>query len=553
MMSEASVSERTKNEIDENTNAMPIGTHSPPPEKGPEDAQNPVHLSSIRLSAIVFSLCLAVFLCGLDQTVIATATPKISDSFHSLGDVGWWTSAYLLTTATFQLLYGKAYSLVTVKHVYLFAMLIFVVGSIICAAAPNSIALILGRAIAGVGASGLMSGAVLIIAQSAPLEKRSGLLGIITGIFGISSIAGPFIGGALTERSTWRWCFGINAPIGAVTMAIVAVCVKKIEHSDNNGKNRATLTQKIKQFDLFGMVVILASLVCLILALQLGGSQSSWNSGRVIALFVVAGVLLLAFLAMEKWLSKSRTIPSTIVQSRSMWAAALFAACTAAAMFVAVTYLPIYFQAVRGSSALRSGVMLTPLILGFVVMSVFAGILTNMMGYSNPAMIAGAVLSAVGAGLLMTFALDTPSPKWIGYQVLFGFGIGFGLQQPMLVVQTVLPSEDIPIGVSLITLFQMVSGSIFVSVSQSIFQNTIVDIHNVFPNISVDTLLKTGATDIPTLFSDDQLLRVLPIYRNAIINTFYVALALSCLSILGALGTEWKSMKTKAVSEEVEQ
>jgi MFS family permease len=433
-------------------------------------------------------------------------------------------------------------------------MLIFVVGSIICAAAPNSIALILGRAIAGVGASGLMSGAVLIIAQSAPLEKRPGLLGVVTGIFGISSIAGPFIGGALTERSTWRWCFGINAPIGAVTMAIVAVCVKKIDHSDDTSKRPAgsTLTQKIKQFDLVGMVVVLASLVCLILALQLGGSESSWNSGRVIALFVVAGVLFLAFLAMEKWLSKSRTIPSTIVHSRSMWAAALFAACTAAAMFVAVTYLPIYFQALRGSSALRSGVMLTPLILGFVVMSVFAGILTNMVGYSNPAMIVGAVLSSVGSGLLTTFALNTPSSKWIGYQVLFGFGIGFGLQQPMLVVQTVLPPEDIPIGVSLITLSQMVSGSIFVSVSQSIFQNTIVGIHNVYPNISVDTLLTTGATNIPALFSDDQLLRVLPIYRNAIVNTFYVALALSCLSILGALGTEWKSMKTKAVGAEVE-
>jgi MFS family permease len=196
--------------------------------------------------------------------------------------------------------------------------------------------------------------------------------------------------------------------------------------------------------------------------------------------------------------------------------------------------------------------MLTPLILGFVVMSVFAGILTNMVGYSNPAMIVGAVLSSVGSGLLTTFALNTPSSKWIGYQVLFGFGIGFGLQQPMLVVQTVLPPEDIPIGVSLITLSQMVSGSIFVSVSQSIFQNTIVGIHNVYPNISVDTLLTTGATNIPALFSDDQLLRVLPIYRNAIVNTFYVALALSCLSILGALGTEWKSMKTKAVGAEVE-
>jgi MFS family permease len=158
-----------------------------------------------------------------DQTVIATAVPKISDSFHALEDVGWWSSSYLLTTAAFQLFYGKAYSIFVVKHVYLAALAIFNLGSIVCTAASNSIALIFGRAIAGLGAAGLMSGAVLIIAQSAPLEKRAGLLGIVTGVFGLASIAGPFLGGAIASRSTWRWCFGINLPIGVLAMVIIGL------------------------------------------------------------------------------------------------------------------------------------------------------------------------------------------------------------------------------------------------------------------------------------------------------------------------------------------
>ncbi|KAF7936262.1 uncharacterized protein EAE98_002481 [Botrytis deweyae] len=494
----------------------------------------------LRLSAIVFSQCMAVFLCGLDQTIIATAVPKISDDFHALGDVGWWTSAYLLTTATFQLFYGKMYSLAPVKYVYLGALLVFNIGSLICATAPNSIALILGRAIAGVGAAGLMSGAVLILAQSAPLEKRAGLLGLVTGMFGLASVAGPFIGGALADKSTWRWCFAINLPLGVLTMVAVAFFVAKISSPSTAG---FSAKEKLKRFNLPGMIMVLACLVCLILALQLGGSKDPWNSARVIALLVVFGVLFLVFLCMERWLKGSQTVSTAIVKSRSLWFAGLFAACSSAAMFVAVTYLPIYFQAIRHASALRSGVMLTPLILAFIVMSALAGALTNMIGYTNPAMITGAVLTSIGSGLLTTFDVNTSSSQWIGYQVLFGFGIGCSLQQPMLVVQAVLPGEDVPFGVALISLFQMVGGAIFVAVSQSVFQNGLVDIHTVFPNVETSTLLQTGATNIPMLFDQSQLPRVLEIYSNAVVNTFYVALALSCTSIIGALGTEWKSMK----------
>ncbi|KAL1599501.1 hypothetical protein SLS60_007304 [Paraconiothyrium brasiliense] len=199
--------------------------------------------------------------------------------------------------------------------------------------------------------------------------------------------------------------------------------------------------------------------------------------------------------------------------------------------------------AIRDSSALRSGVMLTPLILGFVVTSILAGIITNIVGYTNPCMIAGAILSSIGAGFLIKFDIHTGSQFWIGIEALLGFGIGFGLQQPMLVVQTLFQEMEVPTAVALISLSQMLGGAIFVAVSQTIFQNELAEIHLGFPSVSQSAIFEAGATRLPELFSLDQLPMVLDIYNEAVIKTFYVSIALSCASLVGALGVEWKSMK----------
>lgn len=152
--------------------------------------------TGIRLASIIFSLALAVFLYGLDQTIIATAVPKITDGFNGLGDVGWYAASYLFTSSAFQLLFGKMFTIFSIKVVYLIAIAIFEVGSLICAAAPNSGAFIAGRAIAGVGAAGLYSGAVIILARTAPIETRPRYIGMLGASVGVASIVGPFVGGA---------------------------------------------------------------------------------------------------------------------------------------------------------------------------------------------------------------------------------------------------------------------------------------------------------------------------------------------------------------------
>ena len=207
--------------VDEHRSSSSQSEEKPRLEGTVSDPRNPqddevVYPSGLKLAVITLALCLSVLLVALDNTIIATAIPRITDDFHALDDVGWYGSSYLLTTCALQLFFGRLYTFYSIKIVFLISIIIFEVGSAICGSAPTSDALIVGRSIAGCGSAGIFAGALVIIAYTVPLRKRPIYTGLIGAMYGIASIAGPLLGGVFTDKVSWRWCFYINLPLGNI-------------------------------------------------------------------------------------------------------------------------------------------------------------------------------------------------------------------------------------------------------------------------------------------------------------------------------------------------
>ncbi|KAJ7919015.1 major facilitator superfamily transporter [Mycena leptocephala] len=508
----------------------------------------PEYPEGVRLVLLTVALAISVFLVALDNTIIATAIPKITDHFKSLDDVGWYGSAYLLTSASFQLLWGRLYTFLSIKWVYIAAISIFELGSLICGVAPTSAALIIGRAIAGIGCAGIFSGALIIVAHSAPLHKRPVFTGLIGTMYGVASVAGPLMGGAFADKVTWRWAFLINLPIGAITL-FVMVFMFKSPHQDKG--EAMDFKRRLQQFDLIGTIIIIPAVVCLLLALQWGGSTYPWKSGRVIALFVVFGVLTVAFIAVQAWKQEAGTVPPRIIKTRSIWAGACFAFFQGATFFTFVFYLPLWFQAIKGVSAVKSGIDNLPMILSLVIAMIFSGGATTAIGYYTPFMYLSTVLMAVGGGLLTTFKVNTGHAQWIGYQVLVGVGCGAGMNQPVMAVQAVLDIKDVPTGTALIMFLQSIGGSVFVSIAQNVFENKLVSgIRHDVPSVDPSIVLRAGATSLKDAVAPAVVDAVIFVYNQALVSAFYVATAAACLSVVGTLAIEWKSIKVQPESPE---
>ncbi|MCJ1423859.1 hypothetical protein MMC29_001744 [Sticta canariensis] len=218
-----------------------------------------------------------------------------------------------------------------------------------------------------------------------------------------------------------------------------------------------------------------------------------------------------------------------------------------------IYYLSIWFQAIKGDSAIRAGYSTLPFILSMVIASIFSGWLVSKIGYYSPSLIAGAIIAPIGAVLLTLFKTTTGHPMWIGFQVLFGFGIGMGLQQTSIAAQTVLDKNDAPTGISLVFFGQSLGGTISVAIGQNVLDNKLISGFSSFPGINAHEIINAGATGLRGLFDGQQLSEVLVVYNSGIVTVFYSAVGFACATVLGALAMEWKSVKKgKAEEKDVE-
>lgn len=451
-----------------------------------------------------------------------------------------------------QLLFGKFYSSFSIKRVYLVAIGLFELGSLLCGVASNSLTLIIGRAIAGFGSAAIFSGALIILAHSVALESRPMYTGMVGSMYGIASVAGPLLGGVFTDKMTWRWCFLINLPIGITTMVIIACFLPPLRPATTiEKKEHRLLIEKIKEFDPIGTVLFMPSIICLLLALQWGGTTYAWHDARIIALFALFGVLFAAFSFVQYRLpANMATVPIHIIRKRTVWASVLFIFAAGAAFTSCLYFLPIWFQAVKGVSAVSSGLMNLPMLISLVLMSLVAGIAVTVFGHYAPFMIAATVLMSVGYGLIATFTPDTKPAMWIGYQVLAGAGMGLGTQQPLMAVQTVLETADIPIGTSVIIFIQTLGGALFVSITENVFTNKLVEyILQRIPGLDPEVVLAVGVTNIDSVVPAAMLPAVKLAYNDALRQAFLISTVMAAATVVGSALVEWRSVKEKKTEQ----
>ena len=300
------------------------------------------------------------------------------------------------------------------KWTFIATAVIFEIGSIVCAAAPTSPAFIVGRAIAGIGSAGTITGGNIVFVDLLPLEKRAKYLGFIGATFGLASIAGPLLGGVFTSKASWRWCFWINVPIGGLAIAgLLLILPAKPPPRKHVGES---FLQRIWQFDPIGTALLLPGLVLLLLALQWGGTEYAWSSARIVVLLVLGLLLLIAFGITQLWAGDNGTVPPRIFRQRSIAAATAVSLAFGSTLIILTFYLPIWFQAIKGQSAVSAGIRLLPYFLGTVVFVIGSGFLVSKVGYYTPVLIVGTAVLIVGCGLVTTFETDTNRGKWIGYQ-----------------------------------------------------------------------------------------------------------------------------------------
>ncbi|RDW66377.1 hypothetical protein BP6252_10012 [Coleophoma cylindrospora] len=500
------------------------------------------YITGVKLILVTGSLTAMVFIMTLNASVVATAIPSITSSFHSINDIGWYGTAYVVSTCVLQPLSGKIYTLYSSKYTFLTCLCIFELGSLISGISRNSDMLIVGRAITGVGGSGLVGGAYTILGASCPLEKRPTIIGIVTGVGAVGQIIGPLIGGALTQHLSWRWCFYLNLPVGAPVFFFFLF----LQFPDSPKSPPSSWRQLPEKLDLVGFLAFAPAILMILLAFQWGGSTYPWNSPTIIGLFIGGAALIMIFGFLEHRRGETAMIPLALLKERVVYCACLTTMLQMGALMALSYYMPTWFQLVKEDSPTTSGVSVLPSFGSQIVTSVVTGALVTRCGYYIPFAIAGSAISTIGAGLFTTFTPHTPSSRWIGYQILTGMGRGLVMQQPITALQANTPRKVLPIVSALIPLCQYFGTALFVSLGTTVFTNTLTPALQMYaPGVDPKTVISAGATGIKGLVSSEELPGVLLAANKALTDVFYLAVAASCLAFISCWGLGWKNIKEK--------
>jgi EmrB/QacA subfamily drug resistance transporter len=417
-----------------------------------------VERSPREIRVIFGALMLGMLLAALDQTIVSTALPKIAGELNGLQHISWVVTAYLIASTVTTPLYGKLSDLMGRKPVFLAAITIFLIGSLLAGAAQSMVQLVAFRFVQGAGAGGLMTLAMTIIADIVPPRQRGKYQGYLGGLFAVSSVVGPLLGGFITDNLSWRWVFYVNLPIGIVALAVIAAVLHLPRHR---------IEHKI---DWLGAGLLTAGVSALILAISWGGTEYAWASTQVIGLAVAGLVVLAGFLFVEQR-AVEPVIPLALFKNRTVTLGAGASGVVGFSMFAGLTFLPLFMQVVLGQTATNSGLQLLPLMIGLLATTTVIGRLITRSGHYKRYPLVGSLVIALGLGLLSTIGADTDQVIiWI-FMALLGAGLGSCMQVLVLAVQNAVGRSELGTATALTSFLRSMGGSFGVALGGAVFSN----------------------------------------------------------------------------------
>jgi EmrB/QacA subfamily drug resistance transporter len=416
-----------------------------------------------KLVPLFAGLLIAMFIAALDQTIFSTALPTIVGDLDGVDQMLWVTTAYLLASTIMMPIYGKLGDLIGRKPLLIFALSVFVAGSLVGAVAGNMGVLITGRAIQGIGGGGLMLLAQAIIADVVPARERGKYMGVMGAVFGLSSVVGPLLGGWFTESLSWRWGFWLNIPLGAIAILAAVFFLKLPKKSQ-----RARL-------DVFGILTMAIAVTSLILATSWGGNTYEWDSWQIILLFVSTAVFGALFVLAERFAAEP-IIPLHLFAKRNFVLTTIAALVIAIAMFGAIGYMPTYLQMSTGVSATESGLMLLPMVAGLLITSIVSGQIVSRTGRYKWAPILSMLVAALGVFLLSTMETDTATWVIMSHMFVLGAGLGIGMQNLVLIVQNTFPAAEVGTATASNNFFRQIGASLGSAIVGSVFTSRLTDL-----------------------------------------------------------------------------